>query len=163
MRTKNRRQWPVARESRSGSGMVAWLLLLGVAGAGAQSYSVDWSSIDGGGGVSTGGVYSVSGTIGQPDAGTMSGGGYSVSGGFWGIVSAVQTPGAPVLRIAGTSTNTVVVGWPTGPIAFALQQSGDLNGTNWVNAGQSPVVVGGENKVIVVPLTGNRFYRLKWP
>jgi len=163
MRTKNRRQWPVARESRSGSGMVAWLLLLGVAGAGAQSYSVDWSSIDGGGGVSTGGVYSVSGTIGQPDAGTMSGGGYSVSGGFWGIVSAVQTPGAPVLRIAGTSTNTVVVTWPIGPIAFALQQSGDLNGTNWVNAGQSPVVVGGENQVIVAPPTGNRFYRLKWP
>lgn len=163
MSTKNRRQWPVARESRSGSGMVAWLLLLGVAGAGAQSYSVDWSSIDGGGGVSTGGVYSVSGTIGQPDAGTMSGGGYSVSGGFWGIVSAVQTPGAPLLRAAGTSTNTVVVAWPTGPVAFALQQSGDLNGTNWVNVGQSPVVVGGENQVIVAPPTGNRFYRLKWP
>ena len=38
-----------------------------------QSYSIDWSTIDGGGGTSTGGVYTVSGTIGQPDAGTMSG------------------------------------------------------------------------------------------
>lgn len=34
----------------------------------AQSYSIDWFTIDGGGGTSTGGVYSVSGTIGQPDA-----------------------------------------------------------------------------------------------
>ena len=35
----------------------------------AQSYSIDWFTIDGGGGTSTGGVYSLSGTIGQPDAG----------------------------------------------------------------------------------------------
>jgi hypothetical protein len=32
----------------------------------AQSYSIDWFTIDGGGGTSTG-VYSVSGTIGQQD------------------------------------------------------------------------------------------------
>jgi len=36
--------------------------------AAAQSYSIDWFTIDGGGGMSTGGVFSVSGTIGQPDA-----------------------------------------------------------------------------------------------
>ena len=30
----------------------------------AQNYSIDWSTIDGGGGTSTGGVYTVSGTIG---------------------------------------------------------------------------------------------------
>jgi hypothetical protein len=35
----------------------------------AQSYSIDWYKVAGGGGVSTGGVYSVSGTIGQPEAG----------------------------------------------------------------------------------------------
>ena len=32
----------------------------------AQSYSIGWFTIDGGG-TSTGGVYSLSGTIGQPD------------------------------------------------------------------------------------------------
>ena len=43
--------------------------------ASAQSYSIDWSTIDGGGGTSTNGQYSLSGTIGQPDAsGAMSGG-----------------------------------------------------------------------------------------
>lgn len=55
-------------------------------------YSIDWYTIDGGGGTSTGGLYSISGTIGQPDAGeTMTGGTYSLTGGFWSLV-AVQTP-----------------------------------------------------------------------
>ena len=53
----------------------------------AQQYSIDSQTIDGGGGTSTGGVYSLSGTIGQPDAGTMSGGNYSLAGGFWGAIS----------------------------------------------------------------------------
>ena len=47
--------------------------------ANAQSgggYDLSWHTIDGGGGTSTGGVYSVSGTIGQPDAGAMSGANY---------------------------------------------------------------------------------------
>ena len=36
-------------------------------------YSIDWYSVDGGGGTSTNGQYSISGTIGQPDAGAMIG------------------------------------------------------------------------------------------
>src|SRR5688572_28809517 len=42
-----------------------------------------WSTIDGGGGTSSGGGFTLSGSIGQPDAGTMSGGGFTLSGGFW--------------------------------------------------------------------------------
>ena len=74
----------------------------------AQSYSIDWYKIAGGGGMnSTGGVYSVSGTIGQHDAGgPMTGGNYSLTGGFWALF-AVQTPGAPVLNITLTGTATV--------------------------------------------------------
>src|SRR6202030_1357655 len=65
----------------------------------AQNYSIDWYKIAGGGGTSTGGVYSVSGTIGQHDAaGPMTGGNYSLTGGFWSLF-AVQSPGAPTLRI----------------------------------------------------------------
>ena len=37
----------------------------------AQNFSLDWWTMDGGGGTSTGGVYSVTGTVGQPDAGPM--------------------------------------------------------------------------------------------
>jgi hypothetical protein len=61
-----------------------------------QSYTIDWYKIAGGGGTSTGSVYSISGTIGQPDAsGAMTGGSYSLTGGFWALISLVQTPGAP--------------------------------------------------------------------
>jgi hypothetical protein len=49
---------------------------------------LDWSSIDGGGGQSSGGPYSLTGTVGQPDAGEMTGGPYEVLGGFW--------PGGPL-------------------------------------------------------------------
>jgi len=51
----------------------------------AQSYAISWWTVDGGGGTSTGGGYTLSGTIGQPDAGVMGGGGYTLTGGFWGL------------------------------------------------------------------------------
>src|SRR5256885_960583 len=74
----------------------------------AQTFTIDWFTIDGGGGTSTGSVYSVSGTIGQPDANAqpLTGGNFSVVGGFWSLFSVVQTPGAPLLTIRLTSTNT---------------------------------------------------------
>ena len=47
-------------------------------------YDLSWSTIDGGGGTSTGGAYSVCGTIGQHDAGgPMIGGNFALTGGFW--------------------------------------------------------------------------------
>jgi hypothetical protein len=52
----------------------------------AQSYSIDWHKISGVGGTSTGGVYSVTGTIGQHDAGgAMTGG--NTSAGSVGLTS----------------------------------------------------------------------------
>src|SRR5262245_55456164 len=76
-----------------------WVAVLLSASARAQQYSIDWFTLDAGGGTSSGGAYSVSGTIGQPDAGKLAGGSYVVEGGFWGIVAAIQTPGAPQLRV----------------------------------------------------------------
>jgi hypothetical protein len=46
-------------------------------------YVLQWSTIDGGGGVSSGGPYVLSATIAQPDAGWMAGGTYEILGGFW--------------------------------------------------------------------------------
>jgi len=40
-------------------------------------------AIGGGHTFSTGGAYSLGGTIGQPDAGLLAGPGYRLSGGFW--------------------------------------------------------------------------------
>ncbi len=127
-------------------------------------YAIDWSTIDGGGGTSTGGVYSVSGTIGQPDAGNMSGGNYSIDGGFWGIFVAVQTPGAPLLSIFCTTTNTVAVSWPSPSTGWNLQQNtNNLKSMTWSNV-TSGILDDGTNKLFLVhPPTGNRFYRLHKP
>jgi hypothetical protein len=126
----------------------------------AQDYSVDWFTIDGGGGTSTGGVYSVTGTIGQPDAGQLSGGNYSVDGGFWGVIAAVQTPGAPLLSVSVTTTNTVLVSWPYPSTGFGLQQNSTLGTTNWVGATGSITQVGQQWQLSIQPAIGNRFYRL---
>lgn len=139
-----------------------WLVVAGCFPSLGQ-LSVDWHTIDGGGGTSTSGVYSVTGTIGQPDAGTMSGGAYSLSGGFWSLLSVVQTPDAPLLSITLTTTNTAVVSWPSPSTGFALQQNNDLNTTNWVGAAESPTDSGVIKFIIVNQPTGNRYYRLFRP
>jgi len=129
-----------------------------------QNYSIDWSTIDGGGGTSTGGVYTVSGTIGQPDAGAMSGGNYALQGGFWGVIAAVQTPGAPLLSISRTPTNTVAVTWPSPSTGWTLQQNtNSISSVNWSNVAAAPLDDGTTKTLIVNPPAGNRFYRLKSP
>ena len=125
-----------------------------------QTYSIDWFTIDGGGGTSTGGVYSVSGTIGQPDAGTMSGGNYTLQGGFWGVAVAIQTEGAPLLTITKSGGN-VIVSWPSSSTGFVLQENMALGTTNWSNVLTVPSDNGTNKSVTVSPPIGNKFYRLR--
>jgi hypothetical protein len=68
------------------------LTILPVSIARAQ-FSIDWYTIDSGGGISSGGSFEVAGTIGQPDAGSHSGGAFQVDGGFWPV--AVASEGCP--------------------------------------------------------------------
>ena len=130
--------------------------LLLPAGALAQSYNIDWYKVAGGGGTSTGGVYTVTGTIGQPDAsGTMTGGNYSLTGGFWAIY-AVQTPGAPLLTITHIG-NKAIVSWDPTISGWTLQTNVNLVTATWGNY-QGTVV---NNSVTNVPPPNNLFYRLK--
>jgi len=65
---------------------LAALLLLGAASASAapgSGYTLDWYTVDGGGGSSAGGSYALSATAGQPDACALHGGAYTLNGGFW--------------------------------------------------------------------------------
>jgi hypothetical protein len=148
----------------AGSVIVALLLAFGAGTAHGQSYSMDWSTIDGGGGTSTGGVYSISGTVGQPDAGTMSGGNFTLQGGFWGVIAAVQTPGAPLLSIFRTTTNAVAVTWPSPSTGWMLQQNTNkVSSVNWSNVTSGVQDDGTTKTFIATPPTGNRFYRLNKP
>jgi hypothetical protein len=140
--------------------LFAGLWLLFAAGtANAQNYSMDWYKVAGGGGTSTGGVYAVSGTIGQPDAGAMTGGNYSLTGGFWSLI-AVQTPGAPLLTITASGTN-VIISWPSLSSGFGLQENSDLNPANWSAVPATNSDNGGIKSVTIPAAPGNRYYRLK--
>lgn len=121
----------------------------------AQSYSIDWFTIDGGGGTSAGGGFTLSGTIGQPDAGRLSGGAYTLEGGFWPAFSVVSVSGAPTLFITLLGAQ-VQISWSPATPGFALEESTVLPGTTWsVSPPGNPVTI---------PVTGqSKFYRLKAP
>ena len=149
-------------EARSPVGWVIACVVGLAVSALAQSYSVDWSKIAGGGGTSTAGNYQVSGTIGQSDAsGPMTGGNYSLTGGFWSLISIVQTVGAPTLTITH-SGNTVKISWPYPSTGWTLQQNSDLTTANWSPSGGISND-GTSNFITIVPPTGNLFFRLLHP
>ena len=75
---------------------------------------VEWRTIDGGGGVSVGGGYVISGIAGQPDAGVRIGGGYRLNGGFWLPVAAEPTTAIVLAYLRADRIGTrVIVRWGT--------------------------------------------------
>ncbi|HEX5219527.1 MAG TPA: hypothetical protein VFZ59_08155 [Verrucomicrobiae bacterium] len=125
----------------------------------AQTYSIDWFTIDGGGGTSTGGVYTVTGTIGQPDAGgPMTNGQYSVTGGFWALPTAIQVGGGPTLTIVSAGPGQATISWSPNTPGYILQETWVLSPANWTNS------LSGVTNPIVVPATlPTKFYRLFKP
>lgn len=138
--------------------ILATIILAAALSASAQNYSIDWYTIDGGGGTSSGGPYTLSGTIGQPDAGVHTGGSYTLVGGFWGAF-AVQQVGAPTLIIRPAGPGQVTISWEPNTPGFTLQESVNLGLTG---GGWSPSPSGGANPV-TVPSTTIKFYRLFKP
>ena len=132
--------------------------------AGAQT-NISWQTTDGGGGTSTGGVYALEGTVGQPDGSeAMQGGAYDVQGGYWALVQLVQTEGAPLLRIASISSVSVTLAWPVaGAAGFQLQHSGSLVDPDWTAVSGTPSVAGDEYQLTTGPLVATRYYRLQKP
>jgi len=90
---------------------IGLLAVLAVSPATAQDLQIHWYTVDGGGEtISTGGVFTVGGTIGQPDAGTaMTGGVFTVNGGFWGG-SAVTSVLADLVIVTTDSADPVLPG-----------------------------------------------------
>ena len=124
-----------------------------------QSYEIAWWTVDAGGGISTNGQFTLSGTMGQPDAGApMTNGQYSLTGGFWALPTAVQTEGAPTLTIVPATPGYATVSWTPGTPGFVLQETLSLVPPAWNN---SP---SGETNPVVVPATlPTKFYRLRKP
>jgi hypothetical protein len=125
----------------------------------APPYSIDWYTVGGGGAMNvTGGAYTLSGTIGQPDAGpTMSGGNYSLEGGFWGVSAALPAPKLTITR----SGSNVIICWPSLFTGYVLEQNANLNPGSWIPVGITPSDNGTTRCVTIPAAPGTVFYRLK--
>ncbi len=128
-----------------------------------QQFSIPWFKISGGGGTSANGPFTLTGTIGQPDAGaTMSGGNFAVTGGFWSILGTVQTAGAPALSVTFAGAGTAVISWPATSTGFTLEENSALGTQNWTIV-SGVTVVGGQNQITISTQPGNNFFRLVKP
>lgn len=132
----------------------------------AQSFELTWSTLDAGGGTSTaigspGVTFSLSGTIGQPDAGHYAiKEPYSLIGGFWVFASPLELS-KPTLRSLTTTSNSVIISWPSPSPGWTLQQNTSLAADSWADVTTAPMD-DGVNKSIVIPLASPiRFYRLR--
>jgi uncharacterized repeat protein (TIGR01451 family) len=161
--------------------MRTWRLALGLVlvavPAWPQSYDLSWFTVDGGGATfSTGGSYSLGGTIGQPDASNaLAGGTYSLTGGFWSGVglsadlSVTKTdgqttavPGQPVvytITVANAGPDAV-----TGASVTDLVPGAILSPT-WtcVSAGGATCTAGGSGNIsdtVDLPVGGSVTYTL---
>lgn len=131
------------------------IIALAAAALGATAqYSINWSTLDGGGNTASGGDFAIRGTIGQPDASHMDGGDFVIYGGFW-VPKAVQVAGAPWLSIVAEGGTNVVVSWTPVDLGWVLQETFNLQ-SNWVDS-----VSGSINPVSIPATEAAMFYRLR--
>ncbi len=133
---------------------------LALAGTAAgQDYSIDWYTVDGGGGTSAGRNFSVSGTSGQPDASLrpMTGGSLSLVGGYWSLFS-VEPPGGLLLTIRAVGPGLATLSWVPDTPGYVLQETLTLSPSDW-----RPAPSGSMNPVVVPLVEEMKFYRLFRP
>jgi hypothetical protein len=98
------------------------------------NFTLTKSTIDGGGALrSTGGSFSLSGTVGQPDAGVLRGGRFTLEGGFWHGLTLVQLPEGPLLKIKLTGRRAVI-SWPLSVTGFVLEETTNVASGVWTPA-----------------------------
>lgn len=101
----------------------------GIAGG---TYDLSWNTIDGGGGISTGGTYALTGTIGQPDANsvTLTGGTYALNGGFWPGATSVDLCPTDIDNDNSVSINdllAVINTWGSCPLPCPPRCAADIS------------------------------------
>lgn len=145
-------------------------LVLGISGAilfavtgMAQEFSIDSDAIGYGGGVSSGGAFALTGTIGQVDAGAkMTGGQFAIESGFWNTITVLPTVGGPALTIQRRRI-AVLISWTSSASGWTLQQNSQLSGTGWTPFSGS-ISDNGTTKTATYPSsTRVEFFRLFHP
>lgn len=111
------------------------------------------------------GLYSVNPATG---AATLIGGtviNFGVDGGL-AFAPDQPVPQPAALNIAITSTNTLLLSWPTNLVnsfPYVLHENTNLTSTNWVGLTNAPAYFAGTNRVVLPFPSTLRFYRLKTP
>jgi len=137
----------------------------------AQPFTLISHTIDGGGGVSGGGPFQLTATLGQPDAGpSLTSGCFSIAPGFWAGDAALRVPGAPILRVGIFDANYVRVSFTPGCGNWVLQWTRTLAPdpalTVWTDdPAENLIPIGGElTRSFHVPSWGPvLFFRLRQP
>ena len=125
-------------------------------------FDLSWSTINnGGGGASSGGQFTLNGTIGQPGAGVLTGGNFTLEGGFWSGITVQQTPGAPLLKIKLTGGSMAIISWPVNVPGFTLEETASVAQPNSWSATPQSVVDTSTEHTVTVPAVGMKCYRLK--
>jgi hypothetical protein len=134
---------------------LALLFFATVANVSAQ-YTIDWQTMDGGGGSGVAGTFAMDGTLGQLDATTGAAGSVAFYGGYWSLFDEPL----PLLRIF-ILEGKIILAWPNPSPGFTLQVSPDLNTGSWSEVTIVPVKVGDEFQVSWGPPVGRHFFRLR--
>jgi len=136
-----------------------------LAATASAQYALDWYEVSGGGGSSSGGQYSLTGTIGQHDAGVMAGGNYSLSGGFLSIPAAAPT--APAILSAtlsaGLPNGTITLAWSATPgQTYQVQYKTSLSQPDWTNLATVTATNSTATVSDALDSSAQRFYRTVW-
>lgn len=142
---------------------LAAALLLPAAAANAQVV-LSRPTFSPGGGVVTNGTLRAVVTIGQPLAGRHEVTGQrALENGFWTRGVAVQTAGAPPLRVSRAG-NSLILAWAAAPAGFRLQVAEHLGPTASWQFVPDPATLSGGDSTVTLPVTpALRFYRLLRP
>ena len=89
-----------------------------------DGFDLSWFTIDGGGGPSVGGGFTLEGTVAQPDGDLLQGDGFTLQGGFWGGACPPLWP-APAVTIA--YQDSFELAWPavTGAGSYDVYRASD--------------------------------------
>lgn len=109
------------------------LLVPAGAAAAQPGLAIPWSTVDGGGGTSTDGTFSLTGTIGQPDAApAMTGGGFSLVGGFWAGIGACGADWDGSGQVNSSDISGFLTSWVASVTAGDL--TADFDGSGQTNS-----------------------------
>ena len=132
-----------------------------VHGAADSRFAITSATFAPGGGMLSGGRFTLRAAVGQHDTGAIRGGRFALDGGFIPAITIQQSPGAPALKIRLTGRGQAILSWPVDAQGWVLEETGALNYGKW-QAVMTAVSDTATEHTITVPATGvMKCYRLK--